>query len=67
LRAKPRICDRWPSLERKTSNGITVHPKLLERPAPIVRNNGTELTFKRNLRWADDHKVAWHYIEHAFT
>jgi putative transposase len=28
-----------------------------------VSDNGTELTSNAILRWADDHKIAWHYIE----
>jgi putative transposase len=28
----------------------------------IVSDNGTELTSNVILQWADDHKVAWHYI-----
>ena len=28
----------------------------------IVSDNGTELTLNAILQWADDHKVAWHYI-----
>ena len=28
----------------------------------IVSDNGTELTSNAILQWADDHKVAWHYI-----
>ena len=28
----------------------------------IVSDNGTEFTSNAILRWADDHKVAWHYI-----
>jgi putative transposase len=32
------------------------------RPGTIVSDNGTELTSNAILRWADDHKVAWHYI-----
>jgi putative transposase len=32
------------------------------KPATIVSDNGTELTSNAILRWADDHKVAWHYI-----
>ena len=32
------------------------------RPKTIVSDNGTELTSNAILRWADDHKVAWHYI-----
>jgi putative transposase len=37
---------------------------LAERGTPktIVSDNGTELTSNAILRWADDHKVAWHYI-----
>jgi putative transposase len=27
-----------------------------------VSDNGTELTSNAILQWADDHKVAWHYI-----
>jgi putative transposase len=32
------------------------------KPAAIVSDNGTELTSNAMLRWADDHRVAWHYI-----
>jgi putative transposase len=32
------------------------------KPKTIVSDNGTELTSNAVLRWADDHKVAWHYI-----
>jgi len=32
------------------------------KPRMIVSDNGTELTANAILRWADDHKVAWHYI-----
>jgi len=37
---------------------------LAERGTPkaIVSDNGTELTSNAILRWADNHKVAWHYI-----
>ena len=31
-------------------------------PKTIVSDNGTELTSNAILRWADDHKVGWHYI-----
>jgi transposase InsO family protein len=39
-------------------------PRSKERgkPKTIVSDNGTELTSIAILRWADDHKVAWHYI-----
>jgi putative transposase len=32
------------------------------KPKMIVSDNGTELTSNAILRWADDHKVTWHYI-----
>jgi len=32
-------------------------------PAAIVSDNGSELTSNAMLRWADDRRVAWHYIE----
>jgi putative transposase len=32
------------------------------KPGTIVSDNGTELTSNVILRWADEHKVAWHYI-----
>ena len=32
------------------------------KPKTIVSDNGIELTSNAVLRWADDHKVAWHYI-----
>jgi putative transposase len=32
------------------------------KPKMIVSDNGTELTSNAILRWAGDHKVAWHYI-----
>ena len=32
------------------------------KPTTIVSDNGTELTSNAVLRWADDDKVAWHYI-----
>jgi putative transposase len=37
---------------------------LVERgkPGTIVSDNGTELTSNAILRWADDYKIAWHYI-----
>jgi transposase InsO family protein len=38
--------------------------RLVERgkAKTIVSDNGTELTSNAILQWADDHKVAWHYI-----
>jgi putative transposase len=33
------------------------------KPKMIVSDNGTELTSNAILRWADDHKIAWHYID----
>jgi putative transposase len=32
------------------------------KPKMVVSDNGTELTSNTILQWADDHKVAWHYI-----
>jgi putative transposase len=32
------------------------------KPKTIVSDNGTELTSNAILKWADDHKVNWHYI-----
>ena len=32
------------------------------KPMTIVSDNGTELTDNAVLRWADDNKMAWHYI-----
>jgi putative transposase len=32
------------------------------KPKMIVSDNGTELTSNAILQWADDHKIAWHYI-----
>ncbi len=32
------------------------------KPKMIVSDNGTELTSTAILCWADDHKIAWHYI-----
>jgi putative transposase len=32
------------------------------KPRMIVSDNGTELTSNAILRWADDSRVAWHYI-----
>jgi putative transposase len=32
------------------------------KPKMIVSDNGTGLTSNAILQWADDHKVAWHYI-----
>jgi transposase InsO family protein len=49
-------------------SGIRVARKLdrllIERgkPETIVSDNGTEFTSNAILHWADDHKVAWHYI-----
>jgi hypothetical protein len=43
---------------------VGVLPAAGNRPPPkmIVCDNGTELTSNVILQWADDHKVAWHYI-----
>jgi len=33
------------------------------KPACIVSDNGTEFTSKAILKWANDNKVDWHYID----
>jgi putative transposase len=33
-----------------------------DKPKTIASDNGTELRSNAILRWADDHKVEWHYI-----
>src|SRR5260370_18868899 len=33
------------------------------KPVAIVSDNGTELTSNAMLRWADERRVAWHYID----
>jgi transposase InsO family protein len=33
------------------------------KPACIVSDNGTEFTSKAILKWANDNKVEWHYID----
>ena len=38
---------------------VRVHGK----PACIVSDNGTEFTSKAILKWANDNKVEWHYID----
>lgn len=43
------------------------------KPACIVRDNGTELTSRVMLQWAQEHRIDWHYItpgkpnENGFT
>jgi transposase InsO family protein len=32
------------------------------KPKTLVSDNGTELTSNVILEWADDHKIAWHYL-----
>jgi putative transposase len=32
------------------------------KPSMVVSDNGSELTSNATLRWADDSRVAWHYI-----
>ena len=51
------------AISRRSYNQLSAL-KLGERgkPKTIVSDNGTELTSNAILRWADDHKVAWHYI-----
>ena len=37
--------------------------RIYGKPACIVSDNGTEFTSKAILKWANDNKVEWHYIE----
>jgi transposase InsO family protein len=37
--------------------------RIYGRPACIVSDNGTEFTSKAILKWANDNKVEWHYID----
>jgi putative transposase len=36
---------------------------IYRKPACIVSDNGTEFTSKAILKWANDNKVEWHYID----
>jgi putative transposase len=33
------------------------------KPKVIVSDNGAKFTSNAILRWADDHRIAWHYID----
>lgn len=37
--------------------------RIYGKPACIVSDNGTEFTRKAILKWANDNKVEWHYID----
>ena len=37
--------------------------RLYGRPDCIVSDNGTEFTSRAMLRWQDDYKVGWHFID----
>lgn len=37
--------------------------RIYGKPACIVSDNGTEFTSKAILKWANDNKVEWHYID----
>jgi putative transposase len=37
--------------------------RIFGKPACIVSDNGTEFTSKAILKWANDNKVEWHYID----
>tara|TARA_R110002124_G_scaffold283908_1_gene460478 strand:+ start:1161 stop:1727 length:567 start_codon:yes stop_codon:yes gene_type:complete len=37
--------------------------RIYGKPACIVSDNGTEFTSKAILKWANDNKVKWHYID----
>ena len=52
-------------LDLRPAGGARARPaRSVERgkPTTIVSDNGTELTSNAILRWADEHRVDWHYI-----
>jgi hypothetical protein len=54
----PRHLDPGIRVARELDRLLVAHGK----PKTIVSDNGTDLTSNAILRWADDHKVEWHYI-----
>ena len=60
------LCGRLLSLAA-ISVALSPHPKIpflteRGRPRMVVSDNGTELTSNSILTWADQSRVAWHYI-----
>ncbi|PIL18157.1 hypothetical protein P775_21160 [Puniceibacterium antarcticum] len=37
--------------------------RIYGKPACILSDNGTEFTSKAILKWTNDNKVEWHYID----
>ena len=64
LHARVSGADR--PIPRSRASGLRELDRLLGKcgkPKMIVSDNGTELTSNTILQWANDHKVAWHYID----
>jgi putative transposase len=47
---------------RRVARELTALVTRRGRPGMIVSDNGTEFTSTAILAWAEDHRVAWHYI-----
>lgn len=47
---------------RRVARELTALIRRRGRPGMIVSDNGTEFTSTAILAWAQDHRVAWHYI-----
>jgi putative transposase len=47
---------------QRVARELTLPIRQRGRPSMIVSDNGTEFTSMVILGWAEDHKVAWHYI-----
>ncbi len=47
---------------RRVARELTALVGRLGRPGMIVSDNGTEFTSTAILGWAQDHRIAWHYI-----
>ena len=47
---------------QRVARELTLLIRQRGRPSMIVSDNGTEFTSMAILGWAEDHKVAWHYI-----
>ncbi|MDB5454288.1 MAG: transposase, family, partial [Caulobacteraceae bacterium] len=47
---------------RRVARELTALIARRGRPGMIVSDNGTEFTSTAILAWAEDHRVAWHYI-----
>jgi len=47
----------------RVARGLDALVGIYGKPACIVSDNGTEFTSKAILKWANDNKVEWHYID----